>query len=108
MEELEDQSDLAAPQQGAFPFAERGQVTPEQLDAPAAGHVDAGRQVEQGRLAAAAASHQRQHPPRTQLEADLAQRVAFLAGGRGIDLGNRVEADDRGCHAGRIARTRDC
>ena len=55
VEELEDQADGAPAGQRALPVAEGAEVSPEQQHAAGGGRVDAGRQVEQRRLAGSAA-----------------------------------------------------
>ena len=95
VEELEDEAEVVAAEEGPPGGGEAAQARPGHPDLARGGDVDAGDEVEQRALAAAAAAADRDELALGELHGGLAQHVAGLLA-LAVVLADAVEADDRG------------
>src|SRR6185437_5460270 len=100
VEELEDEPDVLAPQEGELRVVELRDLSARDLHGAGGGLVEAREDVHEGRLAGTRRTHYRDELARAYLEVDTAERVhgrvAFAVAARqltSIDSGGRGHAD---------------
>ena len=94
MKKLKDETDLRAPQQGAFPFRQPGKIPPLNGDPSFGGDVDARGKMQQRRFPAPASPDDGDFRPVRELERDIPEGESVAAAERLEDLRNTFKRND--------------